>query len=315
MTKKSKKWLRTIGVSAAIVAAGLCLYWLPSVMVQWTIKTPAQSGLDQEALTTAITANRQAVLFAIGGVIAVFTLILSLSKHSLDRDANMTNRYTEAIGQLGSDSMSIKLGGIYALERIAQDSLRDRQTILDVLCAYLRDACPAQRPGADDKKNADALAAITVIRRITILSKPSSPVDLRGTDLGEEADFRGANLEGALLQGSNLMGGTLEGANLTDAYLEGADLSYCNLRKANFTRADLNSATISLSSIEGMDVAGADLRMVTTPAPLVVGGTAAGSRPPVSRNVMANKGAIGTHAAFFTGGSARKRAASNDAAL
>ena len=34
----------------------------------------------------------------------------------------MTDRYTKAIEQLGSDKLDVRIGGIYALERVARDS-------------------------------------------------------------------------------------------------------------------------------------------------------------------------------------------------
>ena len=39
-----------------------------------------------------------------------------------------TDRYTKAIGQFGSKEIDMRIGGIYALERIAQDSERDHGT-------------------------------------------------------------------------------------------------------------------------------------------------------------------------------------------
>ena len=34
----------------------------------------------------------------------------------------MTDRYTKAIKQLGSKKLDVRIGGIYALERVARDS-------------------------------------------------------------------------------------------------------------------------------------------------------------------------------------------------
>ncbi|MGH3218423.1 MAG: hypothetical protein ACRDPY_06785 [Streptosporangiaceae bacterium] len=36
----------------------------------------------------------------------------------------MTDRYTKAIEQLGHDKLDVRIGGIYALERIARDSAK-----------------------------------------------------------------------------------------------------------------------------------------------------------------------------------------------
>ncbi len=46
--------------------------------------------------------------------------------------------YLKAVEQLGSDKAPVRLGGLYALERLAQDNETLRQTIVNVCCAYLR---------------------------------------------------------------------------------------------------------------------------------------------------------------------------------
>ncbi len=50
----------------------------------------------------------------------------------------ITDLYTKAVEQLGSEKAPVRLGGLYALERLAQDHVEQRQTIVNVLCAYLR---------------------------------------------------------------------------------------------------------------------------------------------------------------------------------
>jgi hypothetical protein len=57
----------------------------------------------------------------------------------LTEQGQVTERYPRAIEQLGSTTLDIRLGGIYALERIAGDSPRDYATVMDVLSAFIRD--------------------------------------------------------------------------------------------------------------------------------------------------------------------------------
>jgi len=59
---------------------------------------------------------------------------------TLTRQGQITDRYTKAIEQLGSDKLDVRLGGIYALERIAKDSERDHPTVVEVLGAFVREA-------------------------------------------------------------------------------------------------------------------------------------------------------------------------------
>lgn len=64
----------------------------------------------------------------------------------LDRQGQLTDRFSKAIEQLGSDKLQIRLGGIYALERIAHDSERDYPTVRNVLTTFVREETTALRP-------------------------------------------------------------------------------------------------------------------------------------------------------------------------
>ncbi len=59
-------------------------------------------------------------------------------------ERRVTELYGKAADQLGSDKAPVRLAGVYALERLAQDHPRHRQTIVNLLCTYLR--MPYQRP-------------------------------------------------------------------------------------------------------------------------------------------------------------------------
>ena len=61
----------------------------------------------------------------------------------------MTDRYTKAIEQLGSDKLDVRIGGIFALERIARDSARDHPTVMEVLAAFIREHSHEQWPPPD----------------------------------------------------------------------------------------------------------------------------------------------------------------------
>jgi hypothetical protein len=50
----------------------------------------------------------------------------------------VTDLYTKAAEQLGHAGAAVRLAGLYALERLAQDDPGHRQTIVNVICAYLR---------------------------------------------------------------------------------------------------------------------------------------------------------------------------------
>ncbi|GAB2984848.1 hypothetical protein GCM10017788_78340 [Amycolatopsis acidiphila] len=53
-------------------------------------------------------------------------------------ERRITELYTKAAEQLGSGKAPVRLAGLYALERLAQGTESQRQTIVNLLCAYLR---------------------------------------------------------------------------------------------------------------------------------------------------------------------------------
>jgi hypothetical protein len=58
----------------------------------------------------------------------------------------VTDRYTKAIEQPGSGKLDVRIGGIYALERIVHDSRWDHPTVLEVLAAFIREHSHGQWP-------------------------------------------------------------------------------------------------------------------------------------------------------------------------
>lgn len=74
-----------------------------------------------------------------GGVVAL--VLTGRRQRTTEHDATerrLTELYLKAVEQLGSDKAAVRHGGCYALERVAQDNPGQRQTVVNVLCAYLR---------------------------------------------------------------------------------------------------------------------------------------------------------------------------------
>ncbi len=172
------------------------------------------------------------------------------------REFLYTQSYTRAIEQLGSEDLSIRLGGIYALERVARESEKDHWSIMEVLTAYVRENSPCSPSEGNtlDKKvegeigtvkpRLDIQAILTVIGRRNATHEDKRQIlDIRETDL------RGIELIGANLQEINL-----EFANLADAHIQSA-----NLRNANLTNANLCNANLNFGNLNGADLERANL--------------------------------------------------------
>jgi len=135
-------------------------------------------------------------------------------------ERRITELYTKAVEQLGSGHAAVRLGGLYALGRLAQNTPEQRQTIVNVLCAYLRmpydpiDAPPAPEVGQEARDQYRDLiqereVRLTAQRILTDHLKP-------GTDV-----FWGESI--------NL---DLAGATLLDF-----DLQHCHVHDARFANA------------------------------------------------------------------------------
>jgi hypothetical protein len=186
----------------------------------------------------------------------------------LAEQGQVTERYTKAIEQLGSDKLDVRLGGVYALERVARDSPRDHPTVIDVLAAFVREHSreewaiedkPATRP--------DVQAAITVIGRrdtsrdagqINLARARLTSADLRRGDFSG-ATFYKADLAGAVFQQTKLARAVFRGANLSTCYVGYADLQNANLVEADLTAADLAHANLSRANLQSACLTGANL--------------------------------------------------------
>jgi Pentapeptide repeats (8 copies) len=191
----------------------------------------------------------------------------------LTEQGQVTDRYTKAIEQLGSGKLDVRIGGIYALERIARDSARDHPVIMEVLAAFIREHSdeqwPLPEPGAETPDHAtrpDVQAAATVIGRRDV-SRDREPANLAGADL-----------TGAHLTSAHLTSADLTGANLTIADLDGAHLSGAHLTSANLTSADLTGADLTGADLTGADVSGADLSGVDLASAHLNGADLSGTR-------------------------------------
>ena len=140
----------------------------------------------------------------------------------------ITDRFSKAVEQLGSQDIDVRLGGIYSLERIAKDSPKDHWTVMEVLTAYVRNKSPLPKDWfktPPEKRKPLEPVATDVQSALTVIGRREAKQDPAGKYLN--------------LMHSNLSGSNLYEANLTDAYLWFAGLS-----RASLGHADLRGAHI-----------------------------------------------------------------------
>src|ERR1035441_2233028 len=135
------------------------------------------------------------------------------------RVRTLNERFATAAEKLGDDKPpAVRLAGLYAMAGLAEDWEENRQTCVDVLCAYLR--MPYEQGPGDNAPIANQLAFVanrevrhTVIRVIAAHLRPNAPTSWEGLDL----DFTGVTFDGGNFSGSRFSGGdvTFYGASFS----------------------------------------------------------------------------------------------------
>jgi hypothetical protein len=185
---------------------------------------------------------------------------------ALTQQGQITERFTNAVEQLGSDKIQIRLGGVYALGRIAEDDKEYYWPTIEVLTACVREQA-TYRLDRRDEGRADIQAVLKVIGNLTRLygaRDGNRVVDLNHTDLFG-LDLSDMHLEGAFLGGAHLERAYLTSAHLNEAdlrtaHLDGAALGDAVLEQADLSGAHLDGAYLTGAKLAGTNLNGADLK-------------------------------------------------------
>jgi hypothetical protein len=222
---------------------------------------------------------RSALLQVIGGLVVVIGGLATWRQVHINREGQITERLTRAVDQIGSDNVDVRIGGIYALERIGHNSASDRYTVQFILGAFVRNHSPwhvgtpdgpahptailDQRPSlrvvAPDIQTAVAVLARRQPAPDVLAPNPFggrlflSRVDLRGLEI-----YRG-RLVNTHLEYANLARSQLQATQLDRSVLTWADLRECQLEGVSFVDADLSHAYLSGANLRGADLRRAKL--------------------------------------------------------
>jgi uncharacterized protein YjbI with pentapeptide repeats len=209
----------------------------------------------ETAFITAENNARITLAQSIGGLLLILSLgatwynIKATQKNSQEtirvtEQGKLTERFGSAIELLGNEKMEIRLGGIYALERIAKDSEEYHWIVMEVLSSFARDK--GQKSKEDKHTQTDIQAVLTVIgRRQWIAKEGEGKINLANTS-HIKADLRRADFSRADLSKVDF-----REAKLTRANLSGADLNRADLREADLRAADLSGANLNVADLRG----------------------------------------------------------------
>ena len=247
----------------------LSIYVLPGQLVVHDVGAGAQKLKPSEILAAKDNV-RKTLLQGIGGLFFLATaffawhqLQVSRGQLQISRESQITEQFNKAIDHLGSEDIDVRLGGIYALERIANISDRERGPVVEVLTAYIRQHAP--RPDVVDNDPAalklpktDVQAAMIVLARRITGAEQGANLDLARVDLSminlAWPKVRCAELEQVNLQDSVLQACNLQAAKMGHADMWGADLRWSNLQQADLCGAVLGEADLRMAELQGADL-------------------------------------------------------------
>lgn len=145
----------------------------------------------------------------------------------------VTELYAKSVEQLGSDKTAMRLGGLYALERLAQDNPHQRQAVVGMLCSYLR-MMPFTPPGELSPEPGDS-ERVRYEERVQEREVRVTAQHILATHLRPGAG------------GPDDPAGTFwpdTDIDLTGAVLTDFDFSDCRPRRADFLRATFDGDTL-----------------------------------------------------------------------
>ena len=150
-TRLPRRWRWLLGGIAAVVTIVIVLWFGP-----WLLTLAPNHGLTADQELKAKNDVRTTLVQAVAGLAVASGALITYrtfpdnqqdqaKRHDreertfrLHQSQQVTDTYTKAVEQLGSDQAPVRLGALYSLERLAQDDPSRRQTVVDVMCAYLR---------------------------------------------------------------------------------------------------------------------------------------------------------------------------------
>jgi uncharacterized protein YjbI with pentapeptide repeats len=222
---------------------------------------------------------RTTLVQGIGGAVVVLGVYLTSRQLRLNKEGQIAERFSRAVEQLGSKELAVRVGGIAALGRIASDSPRDHERVMETLAAFIREQ--SRINGSSDsveQLSADLQIAATVLgerpekrrgketRRISLRSASLGRVHLReahyervaltNADL-PKGQLTGIHLDKALLRGTCFKKAVLEKAHFKEAFLLGADFQHARLAGATFDQAWIFGAKFDEAQLEHNTLDGA----------------------------------------------------------
>lgn len=183
-------------------------------------------------------------------------------------------------------NLEVRIGSIYALERIAQDSPRDHIQIMEILCTYVRENAKALNLVPTEEMEKRPVPRTDIQTAITVLGRRSQQsmqlertkrfrlnlgnADLSGIDF-RNGDFSAAQFHNCRIEAANFSNCELKGTQFFGALLNYTDFDDANLFGARLDRTIINrpilaqgamSYSLTMAKVHGISIASADMTAI-----------------------------------------------------
>lgn len=194
-------------------------------------------------------------------------------RHEVVQQIDRITKATSALDKSDNDGKALietRIGGLYALEKIAEDSMRDHLDIMKIFCFYVRHNCPlkGKKTKADKmdetiKPREDVQVALTIIgrrdkwsdgkERLRKESEQDYILDLHSCDL-QGADLCDANLNKANFNGASLVRAIFDNAKMYKVDFDHSDMSHAQIENVDLQRAHFFHANLSYAWFQDVNL-------------------------------------------------------------
>ena len=205
----------------------------------------------------------------IGLTLAGWRSLIARKQDETSESGLQNDRYQKGAEMLGNETCSTRLGGIYALERLARDHPKTyHEQIMELLSSFARH--PTTDTAIEIKFHDEAISKETYHVRPDVYEAVSAILRCKVAQIknengsGKNSGIHQTNLSVRYLKKGglpyiNLTNVKLTGADLSDSYLSNVDFSGAELIGANLSDADLRYADLSGAELNGADLCNAEL--------------------------------------------------------
>ena len=273
-------WLTSVAVVLGIGLVLVCSFW-------------EELGHENESVSTTI----RNVGLVIGGIVAI--LLALWRSRVAERQATtsekglLNERYQRGTEMLGSEVLSVRLGGIFALRHLAEEHPEQYHVqVMESFCAFVRnpvedndtrrlmpiEADPPHGQPPPLREDVQAIIDAIAVRsdvHLAIEKKARFRLNLRGSDL-RGAWLMGANLASAEWQSPSRMSLAISlsisgRTDLSEAKLCSAHLAIAQMQRAMLTGACLCRASVPWADLSEATLAEANLHETLSWGPVLSG--------------------------------------------